>query len=91
MPKQVIIIACSIVGVSPDKINNSKRESLIVRFLTYDYYRRNSKRSLSSIGSIFGKDHATVLNSYNTYDGILKHEYEPEFSYYKEFRNRLNY
>jgi len=86
----VILIACGVVGINPKQIGDQSRDALLVRFLTFDYYRRNSGYSLETISAIFGKSHATVLNSLRTHKNLIETD-KTIRSKYEEFRNLLNY
>lgn len=48
------------------------RELVIVRqFITY-FLKENTKMTLSQIGNVFGKDHATVLSGIRTIKGLIE-------------------
>lgn len=65
---------CSYFGLSPDSLvsKTRKREICQARQIAMYLSRNLTKNSLSSIGAMIGgKDHATVLHSYNTVCNLM--------------------
>lgn len=56
-----------------------KRPYLYARWCYYVIARQQTKSSLQSIAKIIGVDHATVLNSINTYDGQKEEDYLKDY------------
>lgn len=63
--KAVINIFCSNMGISFEelKAKTRKHEVLHPRYILMYLLKQNKRNSLQSIGNLFGKDHATVLNA----------------------------
>ena len=48
-----------------------KREKVYARAAAFNFIRKNTKLSLSSIGDLLNKDHATVINALRMYDNFI--------------------
>ena len=70
--KKIISVTATYFNVGnyfmPDTIKrrNRKREIVVARQISMLLIRKNTQLSLKSIGSIFGKDHTTVIHSIKT-------------------------
>lgn len=71
---QVIIReVCKYLDISEKKIKEPirKREIVECRQFAMYYIRKNTSMSLESIGKIFKKDHATVLNALHVAENLI--------------------
>lgn len=48
-----------------------KREVVYRRAAAYNFLRKNTKLSLTAIGDLFDRDHATVINALRMYDNFI--------------------
>lgn len=53
-----------------------KREKVYARAAAFNFIRKNTKLSLSSIGDLLNKDHATVLHSLKLYNNFIQQKDE---------------
>lgn len=85
---QVIIReVCKYLDVSEKKIKEPirKREIVECRQFAMYYIRKNTSMSLESIGKIFKKDHATVLNALHVAENLIN------FNGYKQKDGRMRF
>ena len=69
-----IDVACFTFGIKKDDIlgKSRKREVVRIRFILYNYIKKNTKLSLSRIAVIFSKkDHTTIMNGINKHKELL--------------------
>jgi len=57
-------------------LKNRKKEHVMVRQMTWWFLKLNTPMSLATLGSIFKKDHATVLAAIKAIKGFLKNNRE---------------
>ena len=71
------LIVCTEFDISPDVVflKTRKREIVQARQFIQHFTKKYTNYSLSQIGSITGgKDHATVLHSYNTVENLRMYQ-----------------
>jgi len=67
-------VICRNLNILPEEFKSKSRERYIVeaRHLYYWLLRKKTNYSLSTLGKMLGKDHATVLHSIKTWDNMLE-------------------
>lgn len=67
---RLLSIVKSVTGVDPE--DRSKRDDLVsVRMIVYKILRDKDQWTYAKMGSLFGKDHATVRHSYLNFDNYV--------------------
>lgn len=73
--EQIEWIVCNGENVSPDKLKMTckqrNREYCFARQCIFYMMRKYTKRSLASIGRLYGKDHATVLHAEKVINNLI--------------------
>lgn len=73
-PKEIIAATANVYGVSVDDIIGRSRKRAITdaRHVAIYLTRHNTLLTMTDIGDIFGRDHATVIHSINKVEDMLK-------------------
>jgi len=88
----ILEAVCSVTEIIPHDIlgQNRQRHISIARhlfcYLAYKHYGY----CLTAIGRFLVKDHSTVINSVNKYQGFLECNYKLEIKYYEQCKNILS-
>lgn len=82
----IISVAASIFEVDEKLLSMSCRKIEVVwaRSLCYVYFRDECKMSYQQIGSLFNKNHATVIHGYNGFKELLEFDEQAQ-DYYAMF------
>jgi len=67
-----------------------KREIVYQRAAAFNFLRQNTQLSLTSIGDLFNKDHATVLHALKVYDYFVKEKDEMFLWNIRSIEEQLN-
>lgn len=83
-PQKVIMAIEMVLGYSEEEIKDKtrKREIVEARQIFFSIIKKNTKMSLSSIGKLCRKDHATVLHSIKTVENLC----ETDKSFLKKYQ-----
>lgn len=65
---------CNLLGVTYDMLKDKSREHFLTtrRMVAFRFIRDNYELTLKEIGSLFNRDHTTVIHGLNTFDDLYE-------------------